>query len=110
MVSAAVGSRGHCVPQSDHPFILGGLHVDRGVAHARGDQKFQLGQLVEHRARKRRALAHRQDDLEILQRADGGFGRGKRLVEDGDVDAILDFGPVREFEREIEIIIENCTA
>jgi hypothetical protein len=95
MVSAAVGSR---------------RQIDRGVAHAGGDQELQLGELIEHRARKRRALAHCQDDFEILQRADGGLRRGKWLVEDGDVDAILDLGPVREFQRDIEIVIENCTA
>ena len=94
-----------------HLVVLGGLHVDRGVAHARGDQQFQPGQRRKQRARKRRALAHRADDLEILQRAGGGLGGGEGLVEDGDVDAVADLRPVRESASvRLMIVIENCTA
>ena len=49
--------------------ILQRRHVERGVAHASGNQQFQLGQAIDDRFRKRRALAHRRDDLGIGERA-----------------------------------------
>ena len=103
-IAAPLGAAQH------HAMVLGGLHVDRGVAHARGDQEFQVRQRRKHRARKRRALAHRADDLEILQRAGGGLGGRKGLVEDGDVDPVGDLGPVRDLRATFEIVVENCTA
>ena len=96
MVSGAVGIAGPLRAAQHHLVVLGRFHIDRGVAHARGDQEFQFGQGRKQGAGKRRAFAHRADDLEILQRAGGGLGRRKRLVEDGDVDAVGDFGPVRD--------------
>ncbi len=44
---------------------LRGLGVDRGVAHAGGDQELEVGQRLDHLARKAGALAHGDDDLEI---------------------------------------------
>ena len=93
-----------------HLVVLGGFHIDRGIAHARGDQEFQFGQACEHRARERGAFAHRADDLEILQGVGGGFRGRKRLVEHRDVDAVGDFGPVGDRKRHIEIVVEDCTA
>ncbi len=90
--------------------VLGGFHVDRGIAHARGDQEFELGQRRKQRAGKRGALAHRADDLKILQGAGGGLCRRKGLVEDRDVDTVGDFGPVGDRQGQVEIVVENCTA
>ena len=47
--------------------IGGGGLVDRGVAPPRGDQQFEIGQALEQRARKRRALAHQHHALEGVQ-------------------------------------------
>ena len=71
-----------------HLMVFRGLQIERGIAHARGDQEFQFGQRVEQRAGKRRSLAHRADDLEIFQRAGSGLRRRKRLVEYRDIDAV----------------------
>src|SRR5260221_249082 len=60
--------------------------------------------------RHTRALAHRADDLELLQRISSGLGRSKRLVEHRDIDAISDLRPVRDPQSQIEIVVENCTA
>ncbi len=93
-----------------HLVVFGGFHVDRSVAHARGDQEFQVGQRRKQGAGKRRALAHRADDLEILQRHGRGLGGREGLVENGDVDAIGDLGPVRDPQGKVDIVIQNCTA
>ena len=79
-----------------HLMVFGGFQIDRSIAHAGGDQEFQLGQGRKQRARKRRALAHRADDLETLQRAGRSLGGSERLVEHRDFDAILDLRPVCE--------------
>src|ERR1700730_6857345 len=90
--------------------VFGGFHIERGVAHARSDQKFQLWQRREQGTWKRRTLPHRADDLEILQCADGGLGGSKRFVESGDIDAICYLRPVRDPQSHVEIVIKNCTA
>src|SRR3546814_7243032 len=41
--------------------------VDRVVAVTGGDQQLQLRQALQQRARKRRALAHDADDLDVLE-------------------------------------------
>ncbi len=86
------------------------LQVEGCVTHARGQQQFQFRQRREHLTGERRALAHGADDLEILQSADGISGAGERLVEHGEVDAIADRSPVGQFQRNILIVVENCTA
>ena len=83
-------------PAQHYLMVFRGFQIERGVAHARGDQELQFGQCRKQRAGKRRALAHRADDLEILQRAGGGLGRSKRLVEHRNIDAISDLRPVRD--------------
>jgi hypothetical protein len=97
-------------PAQHYIVILGGLQIERGIAHARGDHESQPGQAREQGTRKRRAFAHRADDLEILQRGGSGLLRGKGLVEYGDIDAICDLRPVRDIKGQIEIVVENCTA
>jgi hypothetical protein len=97
-------------PAQHHLMVFRGFHIDRRVAHARGDQEFQLRQRREQRAGKRRTLAHRADDLEIPERAGGGFRRSKGLVENSEIDAILDLRPVGDPQSQIEIVVENCTA
>ncbi len=97
-------------PAQHHLVFFRRFQIECGVAHARGDQEFQFGQRRKQRAGKRRALAHRADDLEILQRISGGLGRSKRLVEHRDIDAISDLRPVRDPQSQIEIVVENCTA
>ena len=71
---------------------------------------FRFGQGLEHRARKRRALAHRADDLEVLAGAGVGLVGGERLVEHGDVDPVGDRRPVGQLQRHVLIVVENCTA
>ena len=50
--------------------LLGGHEVERGVARPGGDEQLQLGKRLDDRARKRRALAHADDDVEIGERLD----------------------------------------
>ena len=87
-----------------------GVHVDRRVAHARRDQQAEIRQPVEELHPESGALAHRADDLKISKRIGGGLFVRKRLIEDGDVDPVGDFGPVRHRNRQVEIIVEDCTA
>ena len=51
-----------------HAALARGLEVDRGVAHAGGDEEPQVGSCSSSVARERRALAHRHDDLEVRSR------------------------------------------
>ena len=97
-------------PAQHDPTLFGGLHLDRGVAHARSDQKLQIGQCLEHGALERCALAHRADDFEILQRVRRGLHRSKRLVEYLNLDPIVNFGPIRRPQRQVHVVVENCTA
>ena len=86
------------------------LGVDRGVAHAGGDQELEIGQRLDHLARKAGALAHGDDDLEVLERRDDLIGPAEMLVEDLDIDVALDLGPVGDLEHDVLIVVENCAA
>ena len=59
---------------------------------------------------KRGALAHGADDLEALQRLDHIVGPAEVLVEHLDVEVARHFRPVRRLERDILVIVEDCTA
>ena len=86
------------------------LEIDRGVAHARGDHELELRQRRKQRPWKRRALAHREDDFEILQRRSRlSFGL-EGLFEDGEIDPVRDLGPIRGCQRKLEIVVKDCTA
>ena len=78
-------------PAQHYLMVFRGFQIERGVAHARGDQELQFGQCRKQRAGKRRALPHGADDLKIAERAGGDLGIGKGLVEDRDVDPVGDF-------------------
>ena len=110
MVRGAVGSRPYCVP---HSTTLWSLAASISIAALRMPEvisSFSLGRAANSVRGKRRALAHRADDLKILERAGGGLGRGERLVEDRDVDTVRDLGPVCDRHGQVEIVVENCTA
>ena len=64
----AVGLPDPPVPHTTMPRSFAAFDVDRSVAHSGGDQQSQIGQRLDHLARKARALAHRADDLKALQR------------------------------------------
>ncbi len=90
--------------------LLGRLGVDRGIAHAGGDEEFQVGQRLDHLARKAGALAHGDDDLKTLERGDDLVGPAEMLIEDFEVDVALDLRPVGDLEHHVLIIVENCAA
>ena len=69
-----------------HAALLGRRHVERGIAQAGGDEELEIRQLLDHGARERRALAHRADDAEALQRLDHIVRPAEMLVEHLDVE------------------------
>ena len=71
---------------------------------------FRFGSCSNSVAGKRGALAHGEDDLEILQRRSRLVLRRKGLLEHGEIDTVLDLRPVRGVEREFQIVVEDCTA
>ena len=89
---------------------LGRLGVDRGVAHACGDQEFQVGERVDHSLGKAGALAHGDDDLEPLQGRDNLVRSAEVLVEDFEIDVAFDLRPIGAFEDHVLIVVENCAA
>ena len=86
------------------------LGVDRGIAHAGGDQELQVGQGVDDLLREAGALAHGDDDLEALQRRDDLVRAAEMLVEDLEFDIALDLRPVGDLEHDVLIVVENCAA
>ena len=89
---------------------LGRLGIDRGVAHAGGDEELQVGERVDHGFRKAGPLAHGDDDLEALQRLDDVIRAAEMLVEDLELDVTLDLGPIGDLEDDVLVIVENCAA
>ena len=89
---------------------LGGCKVERGVAHARGQQQLEFRQRVQHIRVERRAFAHGADDLEILERRDGCRARCERLRENGDIYFFGERRPVRQREGHVLIVVKDCTA
>ena len=89
---------------------LGRLGIDRGVAHAGGDQELQVGERVDHRLRKAGALAHGDDDLEALQRLDDLIRAAEMVVENLELDVGLDLGPIGDLEDDVLVIVENSAA
>src|SRR5947207_5092670 len=84
-------------------------HIERGVAHAGGDQQFELRQAVDDAFRERGALTHRRDDLAVGERAHDILGIGERKALYGDLDAAgAHRRPIRHIERDALIIIENA--
>src|ERR1700684_311547 len=90
--------------------FLGRLGVDRGIAHAGGDEELEVGQRLDHFPWEAGALAHGDDDLESLERRDDVVGPAEMRVEDLDVDVALDLRPVGDLEHHVLIIVENCAA
>ncbi len=86
------------------------LGIDRGVAHAGGDQEFEIGQRVDNLFRETGPLAHGDDDLEALQRGDDLVGPAEMFIEHLELDLAFDFRPVGDFEDDILIVVENCAA
>ena len=86
------------------------LNVDRGVAHAGGDQQLEVGQRLDHLARKTGALAHGDDDRKLLERRDDVSRPAEMLVENLDVHIAFDFRPIGDFMVHILIVVENCAA
>ena len=83
------------------------LHIDRGVAHAGGDEELKLRQALEQRPWERRALAHGDEDLIILEPCRGGIDAAQRRIEHIDRDLGFQARPIRHGERDILIIVEN---
>src|SRR5205085_2559989 len=77
-------------PAHHHIALLGGGEIERRVAGPGGDQELELGKPLDHGPRKRRALAHAADDLEIGQRADDLVRPAERRVEYLDLDVLRD--------------------
>src|SRR6516162_8649638 len=94
----------------DDAMLPGRGDVDRGIAHAGGDQELEIGQLLDHSAGESGALAHGTDDLEALQRLDDVLLAAEVLVEDLAVELGSDFRPVGRFEGDVLIIVENRAA
>ena len=69
MASGAVGSRPHCVPHSTTWWSFAASMSIAALRMPEVIRSFNFGKRGEQGAGKRRALAHRADDLEILQRA-----------------------------------------
>ena len=97
---------------ADDDAALGaGLHVDRGVVGAGGDEELELRHAVDHLAGKAGALAHHHDDVEILEVADGvGVAAADRLGEHLDLDVLGDLRPVGELERHVLVVVEDRAA
>ena len=108
--SAAVALPNAGVPQTTTPSRLGGIEVDRGIAHSGGDEELQIGQRLDHRARKDGALAHGADDGKALQRRDDLVLRAEMFIEHPDLHVALDLRPIGKSERDVLIIVENCAA
>ena len=110
MVSGAVGSRPHCVP---HSTTLWSLAASMSIAALRMPEvimSFSLGRpanIVRGNGVRSRIAQMISKSFRALG---GRFRAGKRLVEHGDVDPVLDLGPVGDRKRHIEIVVENCTA
>src|SRR5947208_5650258 len=84
-------------------------HIERGVAHAGGDQQFELRQAVDDAFRERGALTHRRDDLAVGERAHDILGIGERKALYGDLDAAgAHRRPIRHTVRDALITIENA--
>jgi len=88
----------------------GWRHVTGAIAAGRADQKFELRQRLDDRARERRALAHRADNGKTLECLDDLVRGPEMLVEDLDRDIALHLRPVGHGERHVLVVVENCAA
>ena len=86
----------------------GGGQIDRSVAHAGGDQQLQLRQPRQQRGGHRRALAHDDQNVALLQMHRQLRFIGKVRADGGHLHPIGQRRPVRHLERHLLVIIENC--
>ena len=86
------------------------LGIDRGIAHAGGDQELEVGQGLDHLLGEAGPLAHGDDDVEALERRDHFVGSAEMFIEDFNVHVAFDRRPVGDLEDDILIIVENCAA
>jgi len=86
-----------------------GRDVNRGVAHASGDQELELGSFSITARGKPGALAHGADDLEVCS-ALTRYPPAEMLVEDLDVELARDARPVGHCEGDVLEVVEDCAA
>ncbi len=105
--SSAVGYGSPAVPQTSDAALGRRLHVDGGIAHARGDEELELGQALEQRPRERRPLAQGHDDVEVGQpRRERGLV-GQVVLEGHDLRARGQALPVGHAERHALVVVEK---
>ena len=96
------------VPQTATPRSAAGGEVDRGVAHAGGDQQLQVAAGASSSSRReRRALAHRDHDVEGLQRPDELLPVGDVAVEDRELAPRRQAPPVGEAARDLLVVVQD---
>lgn len=81
--------------------------VDPSVAHSRRRDQLEVWQFVEQRGGKLGSLSHRTDDRVSGESAYKGVLIVQCLVEDVYNDAVVERGPVCEFERNMLIVVED---
>jgi hypothetical protein len=91
----------------DHASLLRSRHVDGGVAPPGGDEQTQRGQPCEQGSRKRRALAHRHDDVEGCEALHEGLLVCHVVAKHADLAARRQGVPRREPARHALIVIQH---
>ena len=81
------------------------IEVDGEVAHPGGDQQPQIGQIADQGGRKRRALAHDHDDVEIPQPFGDRVRIGEMVVEHVYIGPLGDGRPVRHLQGDVLEIV-----
>ena len=83
-------------------------HIDGTVAHARGDQQFQVRQFFEQDAGKGRPLPHGGQDFKWRQ----AFGHcaqvSQIVIENSDFHISWQARPIRQLQRYPLIVIQDC--
>ena len=75
---------------NDDTLRFGSFEIDRGIAHAGGDQKFEIGQGFDHGPRKGGALAHGADNGIVFERRYDLVRGAKVFIERLDLDVACD--------------------
>ena len=94
----------------DDTLRFGSFEIDRGIAHAGGDQKFEIGQGFDHGTRKGGALAHGADNGIVFERRYDLVRGAKMLIERLDLDVACDSRPISHLQRDVLVIVKNCAA